>query len=951
MKNKIAERLRSAEYTRDYRPIPFWSWNDKLDKKRLCAQIEWMHGQGIGGFFMHARGGLLTEYLGEEWMECCDVCCEKAAELDMDAYMYDENGWPSGFAGGKLLENENNRDRYLTHSVGEYDETAYVSYELTPEKAIRTTHDEKGKRYLNVYLHMSVSTVDILNPDVTEQFLDLTHRSYKKRYGAAFAEKLKGFFTDEPQYFRWETAYSPMIDDYFRNHFGKDVLDGLGLLFVEKEGYEKFRYQYWSGMQALFLKNFSAKLYNFCEENGMLLTGHYVEERQIGAQISCCGGVMPFYALEHIPGIDWLGRDANDALAPKQAGSVAAQTGKSRVITETFGCCGWDVTPRELKRILDWQYLDGVNVMCHHLIPSSEYGQRKRDYPQHYTPLNPWINRCFKRFNEYYTRLGALLGHSTECVNTCLLHPITSAYLDFKEHAPGFGTELTDSAMVAATQKLNAAHIPHHYIDEVLLRDMGDISDRALQCGKCTYRYWLLPSVKNISLSTYVLLQRFLAAGGKLLFLGDLPRYLDGEAHTFDDLHATCTWEDVQAAQLYTLSNPLLRATLYTGEDGIFVFVVNPSQETQRYTLHFTNARSVRHLDLDTCTLSEPRPLSGSLRAGQSMILYPSDEKAVQSPERPTVRLRGPFRVIRSAPNTLMIDSARIAREDEDFGENTALVSIFSQLLEDRYKGKLRLRYEFETRILPRSCILYAEDMNTEKVEINGIAVQKSGTLPHEPMVHAFDIARLIRKGKNEITVTLNYYQDDSVYYALFGEGVTDSLRNCMAYRTALESVYLAGDFGVYPIGLRNGQTDATVLCDGFVLDTPKSKVVDFITDGYPTAAGEITLETQIDCDERGCLLELGGRWQTVDLEINNKTLSLLLDNAADISHMVHPGKNTVRITITPSLRNLLGPHHYAPCDELIGGTGPYHFDLAGSWKNGKSRDFSPSYSLVHTKL
>lgn len=46
---------------------------------------------------MHARSGLLTEYLSEEWMQCIEVCAEEAQKLDMKAWFYDENGWPSGF--------------------------------------------------------------------------------------------------------------------------------------------------------------------------------------------------------------------------------------------------------------------------------------------------------------------------------------------------------------------------------------------------------------------------------------------------------------------------------------------------------------------------------------------------------------------------------------------------------------------------------------------------------------------------------------------------------------------------------------------------------------------------------------------------------------------------------------------------------------------------------------
>ena len=90
---------------------------------------------------------------------------------------------------------------------------------------------------------------------------------------------------------------------------------------------------------------------------------------------------MPFYEYLHIPGIDNLGRKVPNPIVGKQVSSVARQTGKKKVLTETFACCGWDVTPVQLKIIAEGQYVHGVNLMCEHLLPYSEHGQRKRDYP------------------------------------------------------------------------------------------------------------------------------------------------------------------------------------------------------------------------------------------------------------------------------------------------------------------------------------------------------------------------------------------------------------------------------------------------------------------------------------------------------------------------------------------------------------------------------------------
>ena len=43
---------------------------------------------------------------------------KRAEELGMQAYAYDENGWPSGFVGGKLLSEKENLATYLEMEEG-----------------------------------------------------------------------------------------------------------------------------------------------------------------------------------------------------------------------------------------------------------------------------------------------------------------------------------------------------------------------------------------------------------------------------------------------------------------------------------------------------------------------------------------------------------------------------------------------------------------------------------------------------------------------------------------------------------------------------------------------------------------------------------------------------------------------------------------------------------------
>ena len=229
----------------EYQSIPFWSWNDQLEPEELRRQIREMKKAGIGGFFMHARGGLLTEYMGEDWFKAVDACIDEAKKQGMDAWAYDENGWPSGFAGMKLLEDSANFAHYLTcEARATFDSMALACYRLEEGHLIRVWRDE-GESCVCLYDRTNSSVVDILNPEIVQKFIEETHEKYYERFKDQFGRVLMGFFTDEPQYFRYQTAYSPVMLKAYRERYGEDLLKELGALFMDCDESDRLRYRYW----------------------------------------------------------------------------------------------------------------------------------------------------------------------------------------------------------------------------------------------------------------------------------------------------------------------------------------------------------------------------------------------------------------------------------------------------------------------------------------------------------------------------------------------------------------------------------------------------------------------------------------------------------------------------------------------------------------------------------
>lgn len=941
---KIISQL--AQLGNEYKPVPFWSWNDALEPERLKQQIEWMHKNGIGGFFMHAREGLETPYLSQHWMHCIEQCSEEAEKRGMKAWVYDENGFPSGFVGGKLLEKEENRDRFLTYKQGAFDPKADLVYDLSGE-CLQLVKTEKAEtEYLNLYIGTSASTVDILNPDVVDQFLNETHARYKAHFGEDFSKKIQGFFTDEPQYFRYNTPYTPMVRQYFREVYDLELFDQLGLLFVEKEGYRQFRYRYWLAMQTLMLKNFAQRVYTWCDTNGVKLTGHYVDEITMGFQIMCCAGVMPFYEFEHIPGIDWLGVTTDNELAPRQLNSAAHQLGKKQILTESFGCCGWDITPDSLRRLAGFQYACGVNMMCHHLVPYSERGQRKRDYPAHFHGVNPWIDTHFKEFNDYFSRLGYLLAEGEEPVNVAMLHPIRSCYFDYKRDLyPDFDVAELDKQLLQSCRLLSARGIGYHFLDETLLERHGFVNGAQIGCGKCTYDYLVLPQMLTMGEHTRKLLAQYVENGGKILLLADRPSYVEGMPYAYTWLNSNCTLEEIQQAQPFQVENA--NTELYCAyrrvEGKEFLFVQNASADTT-YTQTFSFGPEVHSFTvLDPVSLETKQcPLTITLPENGSILLFPSEAPAPHMEMRPRCDLKLTDAQIEFETNFLTLDTVRYSKDGEHYSAPILRSRLFNQLLVERYEGDLWLRYEFEIRTLPEKLTLLAEKSNSRKTMLNGREICLSAQYEKEPSLWMTDVTSYMQIGENVYETQIHWHQSEKTYHTLFGENVTVSLQTCIVYESEIESVYLAGKFGVYsPEPFEPADSD-TLVGNRFYIDVAPSQVYEPTTDGLPFFRGELTMRKTVVLEDPNVILRVLGRYLTAKVKINGIDAGeLVLTRQIDVSDYAKPGENLVEIVFTVGNRNFLGPFHYVEDDIYIGP------DTFNSCALADSQDGIPRYRLA----
>ena len=848
-----------------YRPIPFWSWNEKLNTEETAGQIQKMHNVGIGGFFMHARGGLQTEYMGEEWFENVDTAVKEAKKYGMRPWAYDENGWPSGFGNG------------MVNGLGVEYQQKYLRMENT------LIHEEtqickSGKHYF--YYEVNPFYVDTLDEKVIGEFIKSTYEPYYERFG----NDIEGFFTDEPQISRNGIPWSFVFEKEYQDRYGENLLEHLEELFLSVGNYKTTRMQFWKMVTELFSKNFAKQIYDWCDARDLKLTGHLVLEDSLESQLISNGACMPHYEYFHIPGVDWLGRNIRDCLTARQVSSVAEQLGKEAVLSESFALCGNNVSMSELKGIFEWQMVRGINLLCQHLEGYSLRGIRKRDYPPAMYYQQPWWSE-YEKWVDAVSRMGMLLAQGEKNVNILLLHPQTTAWTLY-DCDKNVGISELNEELLSVIKLLEGKHLEFHLGDEILMERHARVENGRLVIGSQTYDYVIDSCCKELLPYTKVLLEKFTSQGGRIVKAEELP-----DTGVISD--ASITYKKV-----FWNSIPLH-------------YFVNSSPNAKEAQVNVQG----RKLNIFT---GETAPFVGKHRFepwGSLMILEDGTFNLDGESKRETVvQLDGLYHVSKDTLNALTLDRCDYYFDGELQEENGYVLNICERANALERRVQIRQDYHVKVREIPDVLYLVTESPEQFTIFVNGIEIEKTiAGYFRDISFQKLDISRYIIVGENVITFTCDFEQSQQFYENLRKSWIFESEKNKLVYDMEIEPIYLLGNFGVETNGVwQNLERNAVRYQGEFVLTTPVSQVTltNLEQQGLPFFCGELTLEGELEIkgDNPILALDLHGV-NAIRLEVGNIKKNILTEDRIQLEGMTQ-GTYKVKLTLINNLRNLMGPHH-----------------------------------------
>lgn len=966
----------------EYRCAPFWAWNCDLDKDLLLHEIGCMKQMGMGGFHMHTRSGMSVPYLSDAFMDCIRTCAEEARKQGMYAWLYDEDRWPSGFAGGYVTENEENRQRFLllTPSAPPDGQARVLArYEIhldshgSLEEYRRLSADDSAAGTVWYALEKITEPgpwfhfrgyADTMNPGAIRDFIRITHERYRETLGEYLGTVCPAIFTDEPQMPRKTTLsrstdlqdvllpWTGDLEETYCAAWGESLLDRLPeVVWEQPEGISPVRYRFFDHTTERFVSAFCDQIGSWCRSHGVLMTGHMMDEGTLESQSRSVGEAMRAYRSFTLPGVDQL-CDGREFVTVKQAASAAHQQGCPGVTSELYGVTNWDFDFKGHKLQGDWQAALGVTVRVPHLYWCSMHGEAKRDYPASIGHQSPWWKE-YPFIEDHFARVNTLMTRGTPLVRIGIIHPVESCWIAFgPEDRTGMARAELDRHFAGLTRWLLEDTLDFDYICESTLPDLFTPGE-TFNVGEMSYDAVIVPGCATIRRTTLDALRRFREHGGKVIFLGSVPRYIDAlpdaDAQHFSTRCEFLPWDRVQLNEsLRSLREIRILTKRGRGADNLLcslrrdgecrnVFIVHSRPALhgvpdtgEEYRIILAGLWTVEKWDTLTGNIIplEPEYEAGttvltwncwgqdslllrlspaeteSLRAGihaaalnGSYGIRMAEELDLSREPQSERMLPPPDEIIRGEDNVLVLDTAAWRTDDSPWEEPEDMLRIGVAAKEKLGISTAAASGE-QPWILPKEKAVHTLSLR--------IAFHTETMLPSARLaLEDAEISSVLFNGKPLCMEQDGFFTDECIRCFPTGPvpaGVsTVEIVKPLTASTCTENLFLLGDFGVRVTGAETA-----------VIPAPRTLAYgDWTVQGLPFYSGPLTYRYRMAGGER-LRLRLGlfsAPCVTAELD-GQRIANLSLSPSEAELDLTEPGEHILDITVYPSRINSFGALH-----------------------------------------
>ncbi|MBQ8227515.1 MAG: hypothetical protein IJZ88_00730 [Clostridia bacterium] len=532
-----------------FAPVYVWVWNDICNCDIIDRQLDEMKDLGIRAFYIlpepkefrpdNMPTNLTPDYLSSEYFELCAYAVKKAESLGMLCWIYDEGGWPSGGACGKVLQDH---PEYARQTLKTYEKTFFTSdiYKKTNSDILAAFFNnnemiEEGHVFSEdtVVTEYTAEKVicgnsdypDLLNKNATDYFIKITHERYASSMQRLFGKTIKAVFTDEPK--APSPAFNKELAQKYESLYGESILPHLPLIAHKEAPTEEnvnILHRWYDLCSRVFCDNFLLPCKKWANEHGIAFTGHMDMDH---SPLGCIRGGGNFNLMRalrclDIPGVDIIRRqlypenkitniddfNAYNGFFPRYASSAAAHNGTKLAMSEIFGVAGAAVTYDIMRYTIGYQAVRGINVFNPFNFPLGRKDHLLAQELPVFTKNQPYY-QYLGQFNRYVERISYLSTVGKRVCETGLYYPV----YDFQG---GIHAETISKKFNTLGRALEDMVVDFDIVDDDVIQAATGIDNGCICMGNAVYKHIVIPEGAFIPEETKKVLNRFIEGGGKV---------------------------------------------------------------------------------------------------------------------------------------------------------------------------------------------------------------------------------------------------------------------------------------------------------------------------------------------------------------------------------------------------------------------------------------------------
>lgn len=616
-------------------PVYVWVWNDICTCEIIDAQLSEMQNLGIRAFYILPEPkefrpdsmptDLTPDYLSAKHFELCAYAVEKGKSLGMNCWIYDEGGWPSGSACGRVIKDHPEYGQQTLTTYKRSVSAGDIYRKTTPDTLAAFSRDNEIITEGHIFPEDTFITEyvtekddcnypDLLNKNATEHFIELTHEKYASAFKNLLGKTVTAVFTDEPK--APSEAFSEELAKKYEAAYGESIIPYLPLIAQEVLPTEEnvhILHRWHDLCSRMFCENFLLTCKKWANENGIAFTGHLDKDHD---PLGCMNGGGNFNLMRalrcfDIPGIDVIWRqlypenkittknDLNgyNGFFPRFASSAAAQNGSKLAMSEIFCVAGPGLTYDIMRYTVGYQAVRGINIFNPFNFPLGRKGALLAQELPVFTEKQVYY-RYLNRFNIYTERLSYLSTLGERVCETGLYYPVS----DFQG---GLKADTIAKEFDNLGRALEDITVDFDIVDDDVIQIAEGAETGCICIGNAKYKHIIIPESAYIPCETQKVLNIFVKGGGKV-------------SHTLSDLTPVIKIEGIG-----------LRALHRKTENEELFFLFRETGESGNYRVHLPTFNGYL-LDLINGKLLRFETESGilhlSLTIGETAVILLTDE-------------------------------------------------------------------------------------------------------------------------------------------------------------------------------------------------------------------------------------------------------------------------------------------------------------------------------------